>query len=94
MRAYRLELASTKGSIEKFPSKKRGHPYLLGETLDTQVQHYLKHIREAGAVVNSAITIAVAEGIVKSHDSNMLECNGGHICLTKSWAKSLLKRMG
>ncbi len=38
--------------------------------------------------------MAVAEGIVKNHDSNMLVCNGGHISLTKNWAKSLLQRMG
>ena len=30
----------------------------------------------------------------KNHDSNLLALNGGHIALTKSWGKSLLKRMG
>ena len=51
-------------------------------------------MEEAGAVINSAITIAVAEGIVKKHNSNLLMCNGGHISLTKTWAQSILKRMG
>ena len=36
----------------------------------------------------------VEEGIVKNADSNLLAINGGHIVLTKSWAKSLLSRMG
>ena len=38
--------------------------------------------------------MACAEGIVKSYDSNLLECNGGHIVLTKGWAKYLMKCMG
>ena len=33
-------------------------------------------------------------GVVKSHDSNLLQCNGGHIVLTKQWAKYLMERMG
>ena len=35
-----------------------------------------------------------AEGIILSVDANMLACNGGHILITKTWAKSLLQRMG
>ena len=38
--------------------------------------------------------MAAAEGIVKSHDSNLLEENGGHISCSKSWAKSFLGRLG
>ena len=54
----------------------------------------MKNLREAGAVINSGIVRAAAEGIVKNHDSNLLQCNGGHIILTKSWAKSFLDRIG
>jgi hypothetical protein len=43
--------------------------------------------------VNSAIVRAAAKGIVLSHDRSLLFENGGHIELTKSWARSLLKRM-
>ena len=45
----------------------------------------------------TAITLGVAEGIVKNEDSNLLATNGGHIIiivLTKHWAKGLLTRMG
>lgn len=38
---------------------------------------------ENGAVINTAITIACAKGVLKNYDSNLLECNGGHISLTK-----------
>lgn len=59
-----------------------------------QVRAYPKALRENGAVVNTAIAIACAEGIIRNKDSNLLAANGGHIALTKSWSKHLLKRMG
>ena len=33
-------------------------------------------------------------GIVKSHNSDLLEVNGGHIRISKEWANSFLSRMG
>jgi hypothetical protein len=80
--------------IKAIESKKRGRPLKLGEELDKQVRAYLKAFRENGAVVNTAIAMACAQGVIKAHDSNLLECNGGHISLTKTWAKYLLHRMG
>ena len=44
--------------------------------------------------MNTAIGLGVAQGIVRSHDSNLLACNGGHICLGKPCTKNLLARMG
>ena len=73
---------------------KKGRPLLLGEELDRQVQAYIKCLRESGAVINTAIVMAVSEGIVKSHDCNLLKVNGGHIACNKNWAKSLLSRLG
>ena len=45
--------------------------------MDKQVQSYLLGLRCNGAVINSLITIAVAQGIVTNYDSNMLFDNGG-----------------
>ena len=75
-------------------SEKRGRPFMLGEELEIQVRAYLTALRENGAVVNTAIAIRCAEGIVKSKDSNLLAANGGHIVLTKHWGKHLLTCMG
>ena len=80
--------------VKKLESAKRGHPLLLGPKLDKEAQEYVTNLREASAVINSAIVMAAAEGIVKNFDSNLLQCNGGHIVITKSWAKSFLDRMG
>ena len=95
--AYTREIRSMRGDItalKTLPEKKRGRPYLLGEELDKQVRAYVTSLRSNGAVVNTAIVMSCAEGIVKSHDSNLLASNGGHILLTKDWGKSILRRMG
>ena len=38
--------------------------------------------------------MACGEGIVKNYDSNLLSANGGHITITKHWAKSLMSKIG
>ena len=80
--------------INELSDKKRGRRLMLGEELDKQVQSYILELRSNGAVINSLITIAVAQGIVTNYDSNLLSANGGHIILTKFWAKYLLRRLG
>ena len=80
--------------IKALESMRRGRPLLLGNELDKRLQEYIKSLRECGAVVNTRIVMAAAEGIVKSHDSNLLLSNGGHIHLGKHWAKNFLYRMG
>ena len=79
---YTRELHSKKDDITALkclPEKKRGRPYLLGEELDKQVRAYVASLRANGAVVNTAIVLSCAEGIIKNHDSNLLASNGGHI---------------
>ena len=91
---YEVELARNKKAgkemvVQELVDMKRGRPLLLGSELDKQVQAYLTTLCTYGAVVNTAIAMACAEGIAKSHGSNQLECNGGATALTKHWAKYL-----
>ena len=74
--------------------KKCGRPLLIGEELDEQVREYIRELRREGVVINSDVAIAVGTGIVMKSDANLLVANGGHIDLTKHWAKYLLSRMG
>ena len=67
--------------VDRLPEKRRGCP-LLVEALDTQVQD-----RQKGAVVNTSLAMGCVEGIVVSFDANMLAHIGGHIVITKTWAK-------
>ena len=53
----------------------------------------MTELRSNGCPINTAIAIATARGIVKDADSNLLSENGGHVNLTKYWAKYLLQRM-
>ena len=80
--------------VHELPEKKRGRPCLLSDELDKQVQSYLLQLCDNGSVVNTHVAIACALGLVKHHDSNLLKCNGGHLELSKSWAKYLMQRMG
>ena len=80
--------------MDKLGSERRGPPLLFGNELDTQVQEYVKSLREKGGVVNSAIVMAGAVGIVKSYDSNLLKESGGHIECSKSWEKKFSAAFG
>ena len=76
------------------PTKAQGKPLLLGQDLDKAVQEYIGATRAAGGVVNTVIVMVAAVGIVSSRDMTKLSSHGGFINITKTWAKSLLKRMG
>ena len=67
---FQVKRKEDKIDIDELPTKKRSRPYLLGEDLDRQVQAYLTYLRCTGSPVNTAITLSVAEGIVKNEDSN------------------------
>ena len=85
---------SIEDAIPELLSKKTGRPLLLGNDLDKQVREYVKYLRERSTAVNTAVVIAAAEGIIMNKDASLLSSNGGGICLTKDWAKNLMKRMG
>lgn len=91
-----------KKAIER--RRERGHKYwrasieeerpaiFTQEETDMQVQPYLLALCTYRAVVNIAITIECAEGIVISKDSSLLASDGGHITFTKSSNNTFLSR--
>lgn len=72
--------------------KKRGRP-LLPDSVTADIKCYIRALRDAGSVVNNAIVLAAATGILRRKYPTSLQCNGCHIILKKSWAKYLLKTM-
>ena len=54
----------------------------------------MNNLRAASGVVNTLVVIGAAEEIVSYRDISKLSSHGGHIEITKTWAKSLLQRMG
>ena len=96
---YLEELAKKKDNgeellVKTLPTAKMGRPLNLGADLDRQVQSYLLDTRKGGGAVTTDVAIAGALGIIRRKDSNLLAQNGGHIELTRDWARSLLDRMG
>ena len=47
-----------------FLAKKAGHPLMVGEDLNKQIQDHLGYLGSAGAVINTAVVIAGAKGIL------------------------------
>lgn len=73
--------------------KKRGKPGLLCDSISKELKEYIIALRDNGGVVNTAVLIAAATGILQERNPQSLACNGGHIILQKSWAKYFLGKM-
>ena len=80
--------------VKSLPGHKRGRNVMLGEELDGKIQSYVKALRTAGTPTGSSVVMAAAEGLVKAYDRTILVEYGGQVAITKSWAMSLLGRMG
>ena len=57
------------------------------------IMRYISAIHDVGGIINTAIVIAAGLGILKRMDPKLLECNGSHVVLQKSWTKYLLGNM-
>ena len=44
--------------VASLPTQKSGRNFLVGENLDTNIQQYLKKVRESGGSVSSRIAMA------------------------------------
>ncbi len=91
--AYLREKKKIDEDPANLPTKKRGRPLLLGNTVDVQLQVYLKKIREHGGVVTASVVVAAAKGILKATNRSSLLEYGGYINPTKDWAYHFLARM-
>ena len=67
--------------VKSLPTKVRGLPFLLGSTLDGQVKDYIITLRAIAGVVNTAIVLAAAKGIVAATDHSLLRQHGGSLTL-------------
>ena len=98
MQAYIKELKKKRAAgvsqINQLPLQKHGRPLLFGKNRDRMLQAYLRKVREAGAVVSSRIVIPAAKGLMMTLDQAKLTEFGGYMSFSKSWAHSLLHRMG
>ena len=70
--------------VTSLPTKARGRPLLFGSTLDVQFKEYISALRAASGVVNTAIVLAAAEGMVAAADCSLLRQHDGSLVLTKA----------
>ena len=92
-----IEESKEEGAVPQVSSlskKDQGRPLLLGQELDKSIQDYINTMRKVRGVVNTAIVMAAVNVIIAARSPALLTQHGGHIDITKAWAKSLLKRMG
>ena len=75
-------------------TKEKERPLMLGVKVDKAVQEYISSLRVVGGVINTAMVMRATEGIVSVRDVLKFVSHGGHTDISKSWAKSLLHRMG
>ena len=71
--------------ITLLEDKKTGRPSTLSDELTRELKLYIEVIREGGGMINTAIVIAAATGMLQKRDPASLASNGGHITLKKSW---------
>jgi len=81
------------GDLEVLTKSPRGNPLLLGN-LDDDLKKWIRNIRKNGGVINSRIVMAGAEAVVTKFARHKLQRYGGHINITKTYAISVLRRMG
>ena len=67
---------------------------LIGDELDEQLKLYVRELRARRAGIDTTVLITCGEAIVSRVDKKLLKVRGRLIDLSKSWAKSLLGRMG
>lgn len=85
-----LKLAKSEPS--ELNHTKQGRPLLLGE-IDKDVANHVRQIRDGidvGGIVNQAIVIATALGIIKHKHKTFLSEFCGQIDINRSWGLSLL----
>ena len=69
--------------ITRLEGKKTGRSSTLSDDLTKELKQYIEAIREGGGVINTAIVIAAATGMLQKRDPSSLASNGGHIALKK-----------
>ena len=80
---------------QSFASKEAEKTILVGQKLVKTIQGFIRETRKAGGVINTSVIVAMAMGIIiTSKDLSLVHENGGHLVITSSWAKSILKRIG
>ena len=93
--AYLKKLKSSPDDVpSSLPKKDRGRPLLLGKEWDEKVKRFIQAVRRSGGCISTKLVLAGTTGLLKSAKPPILVEHGGSITIDKSWARSVLDRMG
>ncbi len=94
--AYLREKKFNRGpnDVTSLPKGQRGRPVLLGQEWDGKVKDYICAVRKSGGSVSTKLVIAGTKGLLQAAKPPILVEHGGSITIDKTWARSLLDRMG
>ena len=62
--------------------------------MESYVRQFLHELRDHAGVVNTAVTLAAAMGILLTKDASVHAENLSEIDLSKQWAQRMMRRMG
>lgn len=79
--------------ISELPKGDRGRPLVLGK-YDDEVLKHVKKIEAQGGIVNSWIIMSISKAVLMHRQKSLLAEFGGPIDITKTLAKSILRRFG
>lgn len=79
--------------ISELPKGDRGRPLVLGK-YDEEVLRLVKKIEADGGIVNSWIIMSISKAVLMHRQKSLLAEFGGPIDITKTLAKSILRRFG
>lgn len=80
-------------NISELPKGDRGRPLVLGK-YDEEVLKHVKKIEADGGIVNSWIIMSISKAVLMHRQKSLLAEFGGPIDITKTLAKSILRRFG
>ena len=80
--------------VTMLPKGQRGRPVLLGKEWDGKAKAYVSAVRKSGGSVSTKLVIAGTKGLLQAAKPPILAEHGGSVTIDKTWARSLLDRMG
>ena len=73
--------------------RRKGTPNLLDDEFLVKVKDLVTGVRMAGGVISRKMVTAIGNGVIMANCPSKLKDFGGHIALTQSWARAVLKSM-
>ena len=75
------------------PIQRKGRPNLVDDEMLKKIKDIIVASRLTGTAITQKMVIAIATGVIKANDPNILREFGGSLELTKVWDRSNLKSM-